>query len=517
MRAMYLPKQHTGGSTTISGEDDCIVQIRRVDEDSKILLRNSAAHQSCCIFRIPHTLVQSNDTAYKPKIVSIGPYHHDHGKADKVDKADKADKARFKMIQQHKQRYLDIFLSKTTKKGVGIEDLQNVVWKKEHLIRDSYSEELQLNQVELIDLMVLDGCFILMLFLLVSRKVPHKAFEDPIFMLRWILPTLRSDLLLLENQVPLFLLRDLFNTTKLATKTSLNEMIFNFFGYSIKRPQKFWDERMNLDASHLLDLIRKTFVPSQSKKAKGARWTNMFCGSRCFNMLSPYKNKVQRETSTPPSIETKTPPLPPPPPTLTQPHPKPPTPPHRRFLKLVVSARKLRLRGIKFHQKKKFETPLDITLKNGVLKIPPLLFDDFFSSLLINCVAFEQFNVQGTTEMTSYVTFMGCLINTADDATILSEKGIIENYFGTGEQLSVFFKNTGKDISFTISKSYLANVFEGVNKYTSQGYHVHWAGVKYTYFKSPWTFLSSFAALVLILLTIFQAFFAGYAYFRPPK
>lgn len=507
---MYLPKQPTGGSTTISGVDDCIVEISRADEDSKILLRNSAAHQSCCIFRIPHTLVQSNETAYKPKIVSIGPYHHHDGKSDK------AKKSRFQMIQQHKQRYLDIFLSKTTKKGVGLEDLQKVVWRKEHLIRDSYSEELQLNQVELIDLMVLDGCFILMLFLMVSRKVLHKTFEDPIFMLRWILPTLRSDLLLLENQVPLFLLRDLFETSKLATKTSLNEMIFNFFGYSIKRPQKFWDERMNLDASHLLDLIRKTFVPDQSKKDKGERWTNMFCGSRCFNILSLVKNKVQTETSTPPPIETKTPP-PPPPPTLTQPHPKPPTPPPRPFLKLVVSARKLQLRGIKFQQKKKFQTPLHITLKNGVLKIPPLLFDDFFSSLLINCVAFEQFNVQGTTEMTSYVTFMGCLINTADDATFLSEKGIIENYFGTGEQLSVFFKDTGKDIVFTISKSYLANVFEGVNKYTSQGYHVHWAGVRYTYFKSPWTFLSSCAALLLILLTIFQAFFAGYAYFRPPK
>ncbi|XP_020878617.1 UPF0481 protein At3g47200 isoform X2 [Arabidopsis lyrata subsp. lyrata] len=468
---MYLPKQPTGGSTTISGVDDCIVEISRADEDSKILLRNSAAHQSCCIFRIPHTLVQSNETAYKPKIVSIGPYHHHDGKSDK------AKKSRFQMIQQHKQRYLDIFLSKTTKKGVGLEDLHKVVWRKEHLIRDSYSEELQLNQVELIDLMVLDGCFILMLFLMVSRKVLHKTFEDPIFMLRWILPTLRSDLLLLENQVPLFLLRDLFETSKLATKTSLNEMIFNFFGYSIKRPQKFWDERMNLDASHLLDLIRKTFVPDQSKKDKGERWTNMFCGSRCFNILSLVKNKVQTETSTPPPIETKTPP-PPPPPTLTQPHPKPPTPPPRPFLKLVVSARKLQLRGIKFQQKKKFQTPLHITLKNGVLKIPPLLFDDFFSSLLINCVAFEQFNVQGTTEMTSYVTFMGCLINTADDATFLSEKGIIENYFGTGEQLSVFFKDTGKDIVFTISKSYLANVFEGVNKYTSQGYHVHWAGVK---------------------------------------
>lgn len=122
-----------------------------------------------------------------------------------------------------------------------------------------------------------------------------------------------------------------------------------------------------------------------------------------------------------------------------------------------------------------------------------------------------------STEITSYVTFMGCLINTEEDAAFLAEKGITVNYFGTGDQVSLFFKNIGKDISFSISTSYLSNVFEGVNMYTSQGCHVQWAGFKYTHFNTPWTFLSSCAALMLLLLTIFQAFFAAYAYFRPPK
>ncbi|KAJ4883663.1 hypothetical protein Rs2_33756 [Raphanus sativus] len=119
--------------------------------------------------------------------------------------------------------------------------------------------------------------------------------------------------------------------------------------------------------------------------------------------------------------------------------------------------------------------------------------------------------------MTSYVAFMGCLINTEEDATFLSEKGIIENYFGTGEQVSLFFKNTGKNVAFSISKSFLSSVFEGVNDYTSQGCHVQWAGFKYTHFNSPWAFLSSCAALVLLMLTMLQAFFTAYPYFRPPK
>lgn len=66
-----------------------------------------------------------------------------------------------------------------------------------------------------------------------------------------------------------------------------------------------------------------------------------------------------------------------------------PPPPPGPFLGLIVSASKLRLRGIKFKQRKNVDTSLDISFKNGLLKIPLLVFDDFISSLLINCVAFD--------------------------------------------------------------------------------------------------------------------------------
>ncbi|CAH8335799.1 unnamed protein product [Eruca vesicaria subsp. sativa] len=443
---------------TKSGEVDsssCIIQID--PPKSPKILRKSAGGQSCCIFRIPHTLVQANEAAYKPKIVSIGPYHQWDGKDDRHQ---------VQMIQEHKQIYLDLFLSKTKINGVSLTHLREVVSGLEQKIRDSYSEDLNINKEKLIDMMILDGCFILTLFFVVAKKEWRQNYDDPILMLRWILPTLQSDLLLLENQVPLFLLQELLTASKLFPSASLNMIIFQFFRYSIERPNEFWGKNKNIKANHILDLIRQTFIPSKSP--------------------------------TPTPIPTS-------------------TPPPRPFLSLIVSAKKLQLRGIKFMPKEKYDTPLDITLNGNFLEIPKLTFDDFFSSLLINCVAFEQFNVNCSTEMTSYVTFMGCLINTEADATYLSEKGIIENYFGTGEEVSLFFKNTGKDIVFSISNSYLADVFEGVNEYTSQGYHVQWAKFKYTYFKSPWTFLSSFAALILLIVTVFQAFFAAYPYFYPPK
>ncbi|CAN7005901.1 hypothetical protein IGI04_009655 [Brassica rapa subsp. trilocularis] len=488
---MDPPSQVNEDSEMIPDQEEEAAWLLLDKVTAPVLLKESAGDKSCCIFKIPHTLGRANHTAYAPKIVSIGPYH----------RSDDKEHDNLKMIEEHKKRYLEFFVSKTKDNGVNLSHLVNVVSNSEKAIRDSYSENLDLSQEKLTKVMLLDACFILMLFLVVSREIEYKNFNDPIFKLRWILPTLRSDLLLLENQVPLFLLNDILKESKLAPSTTLNEMAFKFFNYSIKKPEAFWEKHKNLRAKHLLDLIRKTFIPIQSPPTSQRQCCiDISSGpeektiaktlkSTCLSKIRPSKKSSGDQTSPPPSP----------------------------FLGLIVSAKKLRLRGIKFKRRKNVDTPLDIRFKNGLLEIPLLVFDDFISSVLINCVAFEQFNMRFSTEITSYVTFMGCLINTEEDATFLVEKGILENYFGTGEQVSLFFKNIGKDISFSIAKSYLAKVFEKVNKYTSQGCHVHWAGFKYTHFNTPWTFLSSCAALLLLLLTICQAFFAAYAYFRPPK
>lgn len=108
--------------------------------------------------------------------------------------------------------------------------------------------------------------------------------------------------------------------------------------------------------------------------------------------------------------------------------------------------------------------------------------------------------------ITSYVAFMGCLLNEEADARLLREKGIMENYFETDQQVSRFFKIIGKDTTFDISKSYLADVFEGVNKQASKGNRLRCKELSHTFFGSPWTSVASFAALLLLGLTIIQTF-----------
>ncbi|PQM40104.1 UPF0481 protein [Prunus yedoensis var. nudiflora] len=112
-------------------------------------------------------------------------------------------------------------------------------------------------------MMILDGCFLLELF----RKelwVDLRDENDPVFNLSCMLEYLYHDLLLLENQLPWFVLERLYNLTAnstIQTSASLLKLVLNFFKQSV------FDERisdLNLklpyEILHILDLIRTVIV-----------------------------------------------------------------------------------------------------------------------------------------------------------------------------------------------------------------------------------------------------------------
>lgn len=81
----------------------------------------------------------------------------------------------------------------------------------------------------------------------------------------------------------------------------------------------------------------------------------------------------------------------------------------------------------------------------------------------------------------------------------------------------MFINNTGKDVAIDINLCYLAGLFNDVNEYYQNNWHVTWASFMYTYFDTPWSFISALAGLILLLLTITQAYFTVLAYVRPTK
>ncbi|MBA0712221.1 hypothetical protein Golax_011335, partial [Gossypium laxum] len=96
-------------------------------------------------------------------------------------------------------------------------------------------------------MMLVDGCFIVELL----RELKHNNFQCAPSVQRWMLPTLRQDLIMLENQLPLFVLQKLFELTKRSEESStcleqLALCFFNILYCSLKGMQSILPFPINL-------------------------------------------------------------------------------------------------------------------------------------------------------------------------------------------------------------------------------------------------------------------------------
>ncbi|CAJ1887169.1 unnamed protein product [Sphenostylis stenocarpa] len=423
----------------------------KISENPK-LLSKSAGKGLCCILRVPRSLIEANGKAYQPRIVSIGPYHRAQ--------------PRLSMIEEHKWCYLGSLLNRTKTKGLGLEDLFKAIVPLEYEARECYSETINLDSHDFIQMMILDGCFIVELFRKVAELVPFER-DDPLVNMAWILPFFYRDFLKLENQIPFFVLNQLFEVTKLPGEKStwtLSTLAMIFFNNSLQRPDDVVvsANQRQVKEKHLLDLVRTSFIPNLEETAE------------------PRKRVT--------------------------------TPTH-----VIHCVSKLRRAGIKINPGMESDSFLHVRFRRGVIEMPTLTMDDFMSCFLLNCVAFEQCYSGCSKHFTTYVTLLDCLVNTYRDVEYLCERNVVENHFGTEGEVASFINNAGKDVAVDLDLSYLSKLFNDVHKYYRNSWHVHWASFKYTYFDTPWSFISLLAASILLLLTVAQTYFAASQYFDDSK
>lgn len=423
---------------------DRLSLMRQKISDPPQLLTKAAANSSCCIFRVPRRFIDINGKSYEPHIVSIGPYHHGE--------------AHLRMIEEHKWGYLGSMLSRTRSIGLDLEVLLRAIQPLEIKARECYSQIIHLDTYEFVEMMVLDGVFIIELFRKVGDVVRFEA-DDPIVTMAWIIPFFYRDLLRLENQIPFFVLERLFEITRTPGEESgpsLSKLALDFFNDALQRPDYIIATHNNRKAKHLLDLVRSSFIDSEQAQP------------RCV------------DTSTP----------------------------------MIQSVSKLRRAGIKLGQGDRADSFLVVKFKNGVVEMPAITIDDTMSSLLLNCVAFEQCHSGSSKHFTTYATLLDCLVNTFKDVEYLCDCNIIENYFGTDSEVARFINDLGKEVAFDIEMCYLSGLFSDVHQYYKNSWHLQWASFKFTYFSTPWSFISAMAALIILLLTVAQTFYTIYGTYK---
>ncbi|XP_039156903.1 UPF0481 protein At3g47200-like [Eucalyptus grandis] len=148
------------------------------------------------IFRVRHQLRKVNEKAYDPEILAIGPYHCENGK--------------FKFMEEQKLRYLQQLLERRKE---SVDSYMPTLRELEERARNCYAETINLSQEKFLAMMLIDGCFIIEFFRKYNNMIPTDR-DDPVMRGRGIINSIRRDLQLLENQLPLFVLSKPYDLTE---------------------------------------------------------------------------------------------------------------------------------------------------------------------------------------------------------------------------------------------------------------------------------------------------------------
>ncbi|KAH7661370.1 hypothetical protein IHE45_15G058500 [Dioscorea alata] len=188
------------------------------------------------------------------------------------------------------------------------------------------------------------------------------------------------------------------------------------------------------------------------------------------------------------------------------------------WVEWVPSATELQLAGVKFVEKKGSATNfLDISFQNGTIEIPQIVLHAGTNTLFRNLTAFEQYyypNIEGY--VTAYLFFMDYMINAPKDVELFGLKGIFINKLCTPDRAATLINDLCHQIQDP-ANNYLQGSIQCVKNYYESKWHKWRARLMRDYFDNPWAIVSLAAALILLLLTAQQSFFAVYSYFRPPK
>ncbi|KAK4268116.1 hypothetical protein QN277_024816 [Acacia crassicarpa] len=418
---------------------DSVISVEWLMEQFRISEeKNKPTFESdCCIYRVPTNLRKYNEEAYTPTFISIGPYHY----GDK----------RLESTKDFKLWFFNVFVRRNPAKKLRdyIQDMISSVYK----IRQCYSETIQMSDEEFAVMILMDACFIIEFFIdLTGPPEGRHLDKNP-----WPKVYMKLDLLLLENQIPFFVLDGLFNLAYpngLVDGTcSFVELAFNFFnkeflGYSVSTG---WDPTdihiqncfLRSKVYHLNDMLRRFYLPDELP-------------GREFHLPKP-----------------------------------------------ICSASQLREAGIQFKASEK-SNRTKVHFSKGVLTLPCFRVRDCTETMIRNVIAFEQCHFPHSSWITDYVMLWDHLINTEKDIDLLVHKGIIENFLSDNNAVASMVNRLCRNVvSTSFNREYIV-LFERLNKFYNNPCHKHKAIFRHEYMSSPWRIASVVAAIVLLVLTLIQ-------------
>jgi len=473
--------------------------------------------EEMCIYHVPVDIRQVNKDAYTPQVICIGPIHEKNENQVIKELKRRYFKQFFNRLPVEKRKPVLEELVKTITDGAVeirncYEDAAFELCKDpkgcEVKIRNCYEDaafELRKDpkdrEVEILDcseddsskrcedqkvfwkMILWDAVFIFELFLKNrefkedkksqgkkdkdksqgkkdTEKYQEKYKYDYIIAKPWLRSAVQRDLILLENQLPFWILDDLYGIVSKYIITGCSclpktdcccpcitfpELTCTFF----KKYNK--NKTSPKKPLHFTDMVRSFFLPKD--------------------------------------LDTK------------DPNPKDPRSPP---IKKLYRATRLHQAGMKFKPKPDEHTikswKEDDSIKKGELHFPTLVIDDQTDCIFRNLMALEQCHYPYEAFICDYVKFLDFLVDTEEDADLLIKSKVIVNRLGESDDVAKLINKLCQGIA-EVSSCY-NRLAEALNEYYDSCYNKSKAFLRRQYFKNVWIGTGTVVGLIVLFITL---------------
>ncbi|KAK7354733.1 hypothetical protein VNO80_20201 [Phaseolus coccineus] len=401
--------------------------------------KQEQTHHPVCIYRIPSNMRRVEPKAYRPNNISIGPCNHGAPHLRNMEALKKSFYRRLFNNDANSARLDEAF---------------KFLEEQETNVRGCYNEDIKFSSDEFLQMMLVDGSFIVQLL----RDLSACEFGKVPCLSPWMLPIIRREMLMLENQLPMFVLNKLCELTSVVSAPSgpnigLKDLALRFF-YPLLQvdsdnilENKKADELRGL---HFLDLLRSAIRPNMEGEKPRKFQAHMI---RSVTELIEAGVKIKADESK-------------------------------------------QLLDISFGKKWGFLT--------RQLTIPPLYINDHRGTVFRNIVAFENCHKDCEPDVTTYLFFFNGLINSAGDVSLLHYKGVLHHSLGNDNTVSELINNITKEIVRDKTESYLYKVVNEANYYFASFYARKRASLVHHYLTSWVVGVSTIGALLALYFTFIQ-------------
>ncbi|CAM8936566.1 unnamed protein product [Rhodiola kirilowii] len=513
-------------------ENKWIAHVRQNINDEK--LEEDDSSTPVCIFKVPKILLSYIPDLCLPQQVSIGPYHYLHQGLDEME--------RFKLSAAKRARKR-LHCSK-------FEQLVEQLDKLEMKIRACYNNFLDFKSETLAWMMAIDACFMLEFmetyglqkgFSMMRQLRGGQQLADCIMV---------QDLVMLENQIPLFVLRKvlefqqpfdkvdeklisvMMNFCKQLSPLSLTDnnlsaRSFHLLGFLYEAITATFDEIVQVqEEDDLIDYVSETADQDHSSVAKTVtirtcKLISIVHGyvvclarkipiSRLANVMTMLSWKI---VSNLPIVSMVKQPI------------------EEYFLSNeennqssengpslideipIPSVTELIDSGICFLPTNGGISSISFDIKRKIIYLPKVDIDMHTEVVLRNLVSYETLVVEGPMVLTRYTELMNGIIDTDEDVRLLKEFGIIRNHLKSDCEVTNLWNGMMRKSSIRLTKVvFLDKMIEQVNEYYNSRWRAKLQHFATFYVFDPWKFLVCLGVIFFLLFMMIQAICSIYKF-----